>query len=277
MLRYFLTCCRAALKFRDYRPQKVTFGSTSRWLSQFDAADQPHAASLLNHIVYLSESETQRILVEQNAALVRRLRDVHEIPLKKLIYVQVHDPGSSSPVMLNLLRDAAGLERYGCQFVDSRDAIGINRATNKYGEGALIYVDDFAGTGNQFCEARDFAVKHVVGSFSEFLLIPSICEEAVFLLGKKGVEPVAGHVHAKAERPLHANCSALEPGAKQRLHVLCQGIRPKMPLGYKDLATMVVLYRNAPNSIPVIFRGSLNQMPFAGIFPRTTDLPKQPL
>ena len=29
--------------------------------------------------------------------------------------------------MLNLLRDAAGFERTGCQFVDSRDALGINK------------------------------------------------------------------------------------------------------------------------------------------------------
>ena len=197
---------------------------------QFKDGDQHDAAKLLDRILYFSESDTRRILVEQNAALVRRLRDAG-IPQKKLIYIQVHDPGSSSPVMLNLLRDAAGLERTGCQFVDSRDALGINKATNKYGEGALIYVDDFAGTGNQFCKARDFAFKHVVGSFSEFLLLPSICEEAVFQLGQKGVEPVAGHVHAKVERPLHANSPLLDNAAKHRLRELCQGISPKMPPG----------------------------------------------
>jgi len=176
--------------------------------------------------------------------------------------------------MLNVLRDKAGLERVGCQFVDSRDALGISRATNRFGEGALIYVDDFAGSGDQFTEARNFAWQHVIGSFSEFLLIPSICEEAVFELGKLGVEPVAGHVHAKAERPLHESSTILSIDAKQRLFDVCEGIRPKMPLGYKRMATMVVLYRNAPTSIPGIFRGSLNQTPFAGIFPRTNDLPR---
>ncbi len=40
-----------------------------------------------------------------------------------------------------------------------------------------------------------------------------------------------------------------------------------MSLGYKELATMVVLYRNARNSVPAILRGSLNQKLFAGIFP----------
>ena len=53
-------------------------------------------------------------------------------------------------------------------------------------EGALIYVDDFVGTGNQFCEARDFAMKNVLApTFSEFLLVPSICEEAIYQIGTR--------------------------------------------------------------------------------------------
>ena len=137
----------------------------------------------------------------------------------------------------------------------------------------MIYIDDFAGSGDQFSQSREFAYKHVVGTFSEFLLIPSICEEAVFKLGQIGVEPIAGQIHAKADRPLHAHSSILSAEEKRKLRELCQGIRPKMPVGYKDLATMVVLYRNAPTTIPAIFRGSLNQKPFVGLFPRTTDLP----
>ena len=36
---------------------------------------------------------------------------------------------------------------------------------------------------------------------------------------------------------------------------------------------MVVLYRNAPNTVPVMLRGNVNQKPYFGIFPRTIDLP----
>ena len=93
MFRHLWTCFRAALKFRDYRPQSVTFVVTHRWLMQFKDGDQHDAAKLLDRILYFSESDTRRILVEQNAALVRRLRDAG-IPQKKLIYVQVHDPGA---------------------------------------------------------------------------------------------------------------------------------------------------------------------------------------
>lgn len=138
---------------------------------------------------------------------------------------------------------------------------------------SCMYVDDFVGSGDQFCTARDFAMTSVVGTFSEFLLVPSICEEAIYEIGKRGIEAYAGHLHSKAERPLHDNSNLFEATCKQRMRELCSGISPKMGLGYKELATMVVLYRNAPNGIPAILRGSLNQKPFRGVFPRTTDLP----
>ncbi len=273
----FYQSVSAALRFHDYKPQPLGFLSARRWMMQFKKDDQEHAALLLENVIYLSERKTRRILVEQNEALMARLARAG-IPSKNLIYVQVHDPGSSSPVMLNMLRDACSLERRGCRFMDSRDSYGITKLTSELKEGALIYVDDFVGTGNQFCEARDFAMKNVfVPTFSEFLLVPSICEEAIYKIAAKGIEAFSGHVHSKAERPLHDNSAILEPSAKARLREVCKGISPRMSLGYKDLATMVVLYRNAPNSVPAVLRGNLNQTPFAGIFPRASDLPLKKL
>jgi len=158
--------------------------------------------------------------------------------------------------------------------MDSRNIEGLLALVKELKEGALIYVDNFVGSGNQFCEARDFAMQNVIATtFSEFLLAPSICEEALYKIGAKGIEAYSGHVHSKAERPLHDNSHILDAAAKERLREVCKGISPRMSLGYKNLATMVVLYRNAPNSVPAVLRGSLNQKPFAGIFPRASDLP----
>ena len=115
----------------------------------------------------------------------------------------------------------------------------------------------------------------MVGTFSEFVLAPSICEEAFYEISKRGLEAFTGHVHSKAERPLHANSPLFAQAEKDRMELICKGINKGGPLGYKGLATMVVLYRNAPNTVPAVLRGSLNQTPFKGIFPRTTDLPVQ--
>jgi hypothetical protein len=265
---------KTALRCHDYKPKPLGWFSVRNWTKQFKK-DRRLAERLLDNVIYISESRTRDILVDQNAALMKRLADAG-LPPKKLIYVQVHDAGSSSPVMLNLLRDAANLERFGCKFVDVHDTMRLTKMMNELGEGALIYVDDFIGTGNQFCGERDYAAKNfVVNTFSEFLIAPSICEEAYYQIGTRGIEAFTGHVHDKAERPLHANSTLFKKEEKDRLELMCKGINAKFGLGYKGLATMVVLYRNAPNTVPAILRGSLNQTPFVGIFPRTTDLPVQ--
>jgi hypothetical protein len=265
---------RAALRYRDYKPKPITWLATKRWAMQFEKDDRRLAERLLDNVIYISESRTREILVHQNAALMKRLIAAGLKP-KQLIYLQVHDAGSSSPVMLNLLRDAAGLERMGCKFLDAHDSMRLIKTMNEVGEGALIYVDDFLGTGNQFCRERDDVARIMVGTFSEFLLAPCICEEAIYEISQRGVEAFTGHVHSKAERPLHANSPLFVQTEKDRMELICKGINRVGALGYKGLATMVVLYRNAPNTVPAVLRGSLNQTPFKGIFPRTTDLPVQ--
>lgn len=257
-------------RFSDYRPQSVSVGRLEAWFRQFGEQDAKAASTLLDHIVYLSERDVEKILVDQNRALVSRLRKAGISP-DHTIYVSLHDAGSSSPVMLNLLRDAAGLEHSKCRLIDGNNALLLNKATNELAEGAIIYVDDFCGTGKQFCETRKFVSQSIIGNFSEFLLVPCICEEAIHRLGKEGIDFYAGMVHSKAERPLHENSSILDPVTKDRLRQLSLGIHGRVGLGFSSLATMVVLYRNAPNTTPLILRGSLGQKTFVGVFPRTTD------
>src|SRR5579863_9698449 len=160
-MRRMIYSIKAALRFPDYKPKPLSLFAVNRWINQFEKRDRKLAEQLLESVIYISEDRTREILVEQNAALMKRLFEAGLKP-NKLIYLQVHDAGSSSPVMLNLLRDAAGLERLGCKFVDGRDSLRLNTTMNEVGIGALIYVDDFVGTGNQFCKARDFAAKNFI-------------------------------------------------------------------------------------------------------------------
>jgi hypothetical protein len=137
----------------------------------------------------------------------------------------------------------------------------------------VIYVDDFIGSGTQFCKSRDYSAQFFVGPFAEFLLAPCICQEALYKLGERGIEAIPGIIHSTAERPLHAYNSNLELVRKGRLIKLSRRINFHSGLGYKNMATMIVFYRNAPNTLPLILRGSLKQDPFVGVLPRTTDLP----
>jgi len=268
-LRCFMV---ARFRFRGYEPQPVTLKSVLDWVNQFEKPDRKHLPVLLRQVRYVDASETKSTLIRLNNDLLARLSD-SGIPPKKVIYVQVDDAGSSSPFMLGLLKNAARLERLSCKFVDSRDVRGLREATDNIEEGAIVYVDDFAGTGRQFCRSRDFAVEYTVGNFAGFFLAPYVCEEAVAELKARGVEPVAAGIHRREDRALRPESSLVSVGVRKQLTGLCSKVNKKYGLGFQNLGSMIVYYRNAPNGVPLVLRGSLNQTPYVGILPRTTDLP----
>lgn len=272
MLADFWTCCLAAWRFRGYKPQHVTLQSVNKWLCQFSKTDRKVLRLLLSKVIYIAEKAAENTLVKLNQNLLKRFADAG-IASNKIVYISIGGAASSSFVMLSMLRDAARLERQQCHFVNSEDAIRLNKVTNKLGEGAIVYVDDFIGTGKQFWRSRNFVAEYVVGNFAEFLLAPCICEEAVEKLNERGVEPITDFIHLKVDRPLHFNSNTFDDRIKQQLIGLCLKIHPKEGLGFKKLATMVVFYRNSPNTMPLLLRGSLYQKPYVGVFPRTTDLP----
>ena len=225
------------------------------------------------NIRFVTKQQVIHSLLELNSQVIAALhRD--GVGYDRVIYVTIDSAGSSSAVMLNMLRDRGNLARKGVIFLDSRDAIGIQEATSKLRRGALIYVDDFVGTGKQFTRSRTRAAEYVVGAFSEFLLLPCICEEALPKMSEAGVVPLAGFIHEKSARPLRAECNDLSADSRKGLVNLAaekfKGRR--IALGFDGLATNVVLYRNAPNTTPLLFRGNLRQAPIRGIVPRWDDL-----
>lgn len=87
------------------------------------------------------------------------------------------------------------------------------------------------------------------------------------------VVPVTNLIHLKTERPLHEDNNQLDAKIKSDLIDICTQMNSEFGLGYNRMATMVVFYRNSPNTMPLIFRGNLKQNPLKGIFPRSDDLP----
>ena len=264
---------RAWWKLKAYRPNRVTPRKLWRWARQFPREYRNDLLRLAANLRFVSEKETVNTLVELNRAVLGALRE-DDVSIGQVIYMTTDTAGSSSGVMLNLLRDEANLERTEARFLHSRDSRGIQEATREIGLGAIIYVDDFAGTGKQFERSRRQVAEYVVGSFSEFFLLPCICEEAVARIQAVGVESRAGFVHTSDERPLRSECEFLPEGRRRALNKLSEenwGNRKKS-LGFGRLATNVVFYRNAPNTTPLVFRGNLGQHPYHGIVPRFDDL-----
>ena len=155
---------KAALRFRGYNPQPVTFGSTHRWMGQLEKRDRRVVGKLLDNVIYFSEERTKRILVALNDQLLNRLSGVG-VPAKKIVYVSFDDTASSSHMMLGMLRDNSALLQRGCNLCDSRDIRGLTELADRLKDGAIVYVDDFVGSARQFGRARDFVMQYVFGNF----------------------------------------------------------------------------------------------------------------
>lgn len=271
MLRYLRVLWKVLFEFADYKPHPVGVVSVIRWLSQFPKSCRLSLYMLLDHVVYFSERSTSDKLVGLNTNILSRLAQ-DGVGLDHVIYMAIDSAGSSSHVMLNMLRDRENLEKRGARLIGSREIGVLSDVTTELGQGAIIYVDDFSGTGKQFVRNRKFAAPFVVGAFSEFFLAPVICEEARDRIKETGVLPVAHLWHSRMERPLHRDCRVLATKCKDEITSLCKQMNDNAGLGFGNMATMVVFYRNAPNTMPLVFRGSLGQKPYVGIFPRSDDL-----
>ena len=73
---------------------------------------------------------------------------------------------------------------------------------------------------------------------------------------------------------LHDEGVLLSDKGKERLVELCLLCHPKkkIALGFDGLATNVIFYRAAPNTTPLVLRGSLGQKPYVGLVPRFDEL-----
>lgn len=255
-----------------YAPQRITFTSLVQWLRQFPKDRRWEILSLLNYIRFVTAEQTDQLILAGHTQVLERLEEAGIQP-SQIIYVSFDAAGSSSHVMLNMLRDRENLSRRSGGLLHSNDGDKMTTLSSQIGSGAVIYVDDFSGSGRQFKRNRNAIYPHIAGNFSEFFLATCICEEALEILEELGVEPVPGIVHYKNERPLHQDSTILDPQEKAQIIDVCRTIHPQQGLGFRRLATMVVLDRNAPNTTPLLFRGSLHQHPYRGIFPRWDDLP----
>jgi hypothetical protein len=268
---------RLFTQFRHYEPQPVTLKSSWQWLRQFPRDLRRDIFGLLQQVIFISKEQTHQYLSQGNAKIIALL-EADGLGPEHIIYVEIDKPGSSSGVMLNEVRNRQNMELRGSKFIFARDGDLMAQYTTDLGSGAIVYVDDFSGSGRQFMyDNRNVIAPFINGNFSEFFLVACICEEGKERVESEGVIPMAGVIHLKRDRPLHSSSNILAESVKERLIDLSDKMYPPVGLGFDQMAVMVILARNAPDNVPAFLRGSPQQTPFRGIFPRWDDLRIQTL
>ncbi len=151
---------RLLFRLKGYEPQPITPSTLYRWLNQFEAADRSAVLTLLENVTFFNKERVVRSLLDQNAALHEKL-SIEGINPDHIIYVHIDEPGSSNSIMINLLRNRANLQRLDCRFVDASNPAKVLEWIVKLKQVAVVYVDDFLGSGDQFCTARDAMVSSI--------------------------------------------------------------------------------------------------------------------
>ena len=258
-------------RLREYEPNKGKLSPlrVANWVNQYPESIRDDVARLAAGLEYISKNRLIQDLKRLNAR-IEALLDADGISTKNIVYVSIDDPASSSPAMCKLLRDQGGLPN--AKFVPSTSGLQIHKLTKTLESGAIVYVDDFSGTGKQFVSARDNVRDNISGNFSEFFLLSRICEEALEVVKAQEVQPIYGKQHTRAERPLHSECVLLSEIERKRLVEILNEKWRDGSLGYMKLATNIVFYHAAPNTTPMLFRGDKEQRPMIGIVPRWEDL-----
>lgn len=253
-------------RFRDYEPNegRLTFCRVWKWVNQFPRKNRDDVARLAANLEYFSKNRIVNSLKRLNAKIVARLSE-DGVPVGNIVYLAFEDPPSSSSAMCKLLRDQGGLN--DAAFLPATSGLEISKLTTRLREGAIVYVDDFSASATQFMTARN-DVRDNIGGFSEFFLLPCICEEALEKVTRQGVEAVYEECHTKSERPLMPEARFLSEPARTDLVRHSQRTWGVNSLGFNDLATNVVFSHGAPDTTPVMFRGIKGQDRWFGIVPR---------
>lgn len=242
-------------------------------MKQFPRECRDDAARLAANLDFLSKEWITGELIRLNSEIEKRLNS-DGVPPSNIIYVALDDPPSSSHAMCKLLRDQGGLSRR--KFVSATYSSEINKVTGQLKTGAIVYVDDFAGTGSQFKKARTDVREYIDGIFPEFFLVPCICDEAMGVVKDEDVVAIFGKRHRKSERPLLTESSFLSEEARMRLVNFSDENWRLASLGYGMLASNVIVYLGAPDTTPIIFRGDVGQRPRFGIVPRWAETEQLP-
>ncbi len=251
-----------------YKGRRVGPEEVRAWIEQFgDNTEQRAMFTLLQKVRFYSEDEVRSRMKEAHGIVTRGLidkRGYRQVKRSDIVVSYLDGPGKSGAHFARLYADENSIYR------ENVIELGrLHQTLQKEGYQALVFVDDFIGSGNSACEylerlALEFGdelralLRIVFVSISGFHSGTEKVEEAAERLGldmkihvcdplddsQKCFLPGSLVFQSDAER-LRARDIAYQKGV-----TLCR----QAPLGYGDCQALVVFSHNCPNnSLPILW------------------------
>jgi len=240
---------RAAQDFGDH--EGVTAGKIVRWISNFSDQHGQVATKILRNVRYYSSSNI-RSMTYQLVKIVQQ--GFASIPWDKVVFVPIGEPYAGGAIIARVLRETNMIRKENI-----RHMVELERVTQAQ-VGALVFIDDFSGTGNTL---KDW------WPLVEPIVLPRNAPFAIALLVLNGmareiVESLTDKVFCideldENDNVLSPKSTKFNPPEKDIILYYCNktGCTADYVRGYGNCGLLVAFKYGCPNnSLPILWHKS---------------------
>jgi hypothetical protein len=261
-----------------YKGRRIGIEEVRHWLVQFGSnVDQRLMFKLLARVKFFEEDQIRQRLATLQQMIGRDVAFRYEGKVPRLRDILVSFLGSPGKSGFQYAKLYGEENRIYYENIDE-PAHAVKGARNDNSCKALVFVDDFVGTGRSAIESL-LKMREELLDVANTRAIPIfLCAIAGFQQGANAVEQELGRrgvpIHVRIAEPLVDADRAFsnENGifsdadecekAKRLASDLGARLEPKHPLGYGDSEALVVFERSCPNNtLPVIWGSSNDWIP----------------
>ena len=249
--------------FAGYR-QPPTKDALNKWLARFDPEHLEIAHKVLDAVVVVSEREIHEGYRDGLTSLPGWSKSA-AARTGRWFFVGAGGAGESGLAMLRMFREANGLTSANWQdyFKSPRELPRL--ALTAYDH--VVFVDDFAGTGQQMVTYWPTMQELVASEARCYLLLTALTDDAERnILQNTELTVIARLKMTAADNIFSAECAAFDDGEKNHLENYGKIAWPNHPKGYGNCGLTLVLSHKTPNNaVPILHA---NHQQWEGIFPR---------
>jgi len=252
-------------RFANYR-HSVSDHSVKMWIDQFKRKDRDLAARLLDCIDFITNDQ----MAAAFRSILNSLEGWHLDPRQRKgrwRFVSFSSsPGESGDNMLWQFRVANKLDhkRYNELFIYTRDLLSAGLT----GDDKVVFVDDFAGTGEQACDTWSHTLQELLPEEpSTYLVLVAASQSAKDKIRSSTRLTVVPNIVITSKHNIFSKeCAHFTQQDKDKVLSYCSIADKKYPKGYGDCGFVVVFAHRCPsNSIPILHTENSR---WSGLFPR---------
>jgi len=252
-------------EFSGYR-NSVNEHRIDRWLEQFSPGDRDLAGRILDAVDFISYQQMGHAFRDILGGLdgwnidpARRRGKWRFVPFSS-------SAGESGDMMIHKFRHATNMtgRQYRELFIYRRDLLGENLSSDD----TVVFVDDFAGTGTQICDAWKEQFQELLPNNPRaYLVLVVASETARHRISEETELTVVTNIELSERDNIFSElCGHFSTEEKSAILHYCEKADRHNPRGFGDCGYVLVFAHSCPNnSIPILH--TRNQR-WEGLFPR---------